>query len=107
LVFASSILVNGLALCSVAWNFDHVGVSCFYILLCGVTSLLLGFLAPIAPAGLGVRDLGLVGLLSIDMVPADAAYLALVFRLLTLLCDLVLGVVLMFIGVMAERWIRC
>ena len=103
LISACSIFANSLALYFLlVASFESLAPAWSYVIFCAICSFLLGFVVPLAPAGLGVRDLGLVGLLSAIMAPDDAAYIVIIFRLMTISCDILWGLCLLFLGSKAK-----
>jgi hypothetical protein len=61
------------------------------MILANAAAMLVGFVAVFAPAGIGVRDATLASLLALSMPVADAALLAIVARLFSVVADLCAG----------------
>jgi uncharacterized membrane protein YbhN (UPF0104 family) len=74
-----------------------------WVVACAYTvSWLVGFVTPGAPAGIGVREAIMLGVLSTTMTPAQGAAIVVVFRIVTTLTDLLVFIA----GLCLTRWRR-
>ena len=72
--------------------------TCGLLVFANTAAMVVGFAAIFAPAGLGVRETTLAGLLSLQLGMEDAIILSIAMRLWTVLTDLGLGGISLYLG---------
>ncbi len=81
------------ALYVIAATIAGTGMLSPWMIACAYTvSWLVGFVTPGAPAGIGIREALMLGMLSASMMPAQGAAIVVVFRIVTTLTDLLVFV---------------
>lgn len=96
-------LLHGLVFVAICLLFeqglDRIGLTTVGLLVFANTfGMAVGFIAVFAPAGIGVREAAIAGILTLGMQPQDAIMLSVTMRLWTVVTDVAIGVGAFIVG---------